>query len=167
MDRKSNSKAARDIIDKQNELVIKIVESLIAKHKKVEPWLESMYNLAKKDFQNTKPPKKKSPGKQAKNHYANARKDKSTGKVPKKCRKCEYGEYVPVGQQATNLIAEINRTKERLEPLTLVTEIYQCTECGDLFFLHDENTPHPVYPNYCVDCLSMIRVAELLFQGIR
>ena len=59
---KSNSKAARDIIDKQNELVIKIVESLIAKHKKVEPWLESMYNLAKKDFQNTKPPKKKSPG---------------------------------------------------------------------------------------------------------
>lgn len=77
---KSNSKAARDIIDKQNELVIKIVESLIAKHKKVEPWLESMYNLAKKDFQNTKPPKKKSPGKQAKNHYANARKDKSTGK---------------------------------------------------------------------------------------
>ena len=163
---KSNSKAARDIIDKQNELVIKIVESLIAKHKKVEPWLESMYNLAKKDFQNTKPPKKKSPGKQAKNHYANARKDKSTGKVPKKCRKCQHGEYVPVGQQATNLIAEINRTKERLEPLTLVTEIYQCTECGDLFFLHDENTPHPVYPNYCVDCLSMIRVAELLFQGI-
>jgi transposase len=162
----NNEKKHLKLIELAHQAVIKEVESLKAAGKDIPENLLAIYNEAIIEVKAKSKVKHENKGKQAKSRFVKAKQKKVGGETPTKCPKCNGTNLKSIATVVSNLMTEKARNEERLQPLTLLTDLYICDDCGKAIFVHEDDTPHPVLPNHQIDSLTIIRACEFIFRGI-